>query len=171
MDRVILVDEKDREIGQAEKLEAHKVGLLHRAFSLLLYNDKGEILLQKRAEGKYHGAGLWSNACCSHPRPGELIKDAVKRRTKEELGIKSDCKYLFKVKYEFDMGNGLVEHELDHVFVGRCDMDPDPDPKEVSDWRFVDPVNLREEMENEPEHFSPWFRLISSQIDLGKIEY
>lgn len=169
MERVILVDEKDREIGQAEKLEAHRVGLLHRAFSLLLYNEKGEMLIQKRADGKYHGAGLWSNACCSHPRPGELIKDSVKRRAKEELGLETENHYLFKVKYEFDMGNGLIEHEMDHVFVGRCHEDPKPDPEEISDWKYVDPTELEEMMEENPERFSPWFQLIRSRIDFSKI--
>ncbi|HCI57152.1 MAG TPA: isopentenyl-diphosphate delta-isomerase, partial [Bacteroidetes bacterium] len=121
MEFVILVDEQDREIGEAEKMQTHKLGLLHRAFSVLIYNTKGEMLLQQRAETKYHSGGLWSNACCGHPRPGEKIEDAARRRLKEELGFNCSLKFSFKFIYKASFENSLKEHELDHVFTGIYD--------------------------------------------------
>ncbi|MEQ9229243.1 MAG: isopentenyl-diphosphate delta-isomerase, partial [Cyclobacteriaceae bacterium] len=112
IDEVILVDKDDQELGTCEKMEAHKLGLMHRAFSVLLYNSKGEMLLQQRADHKYHSAGLWSNACCSHPRPGESMEDAVARRLQEELGVVCKVKEIDRFVYHADFENGLQEHEL-----------------------------------------------------------
>src|SRR5690349_19964529 len=119
MEQVILVDEHDREIGLMEKMEAHRKGVLHRAFSVVLFNSKGEVLLQKRSKNKYHSAGLWTNACCSHPRPNEPLQVAVKRRLQEEMGIDVDPQYLYKFLYQVELQNNLIEHELDHVFIGK----------------------------------------------------
>ena len=169
MEQVILVDPGDKEIGFAEKLEAHKLGLLHRAFSIILFDQHGNMLLQKRASSKYHGGGLWSNSCCSHPKPDEDIIDAVKRRVKEELGIECTATFLFKVKYDFDMKNGLREHELDHVFVGKVWETPGPDPKEIDEIRWVTPDELNNWIDTDPESFTPWFRLINSKFNLTEI--
>jgi isopentenyl-diphosphate Delta-isomerase len=165
MERVILVNNDDRKIGLAEKEEAHKAGLLHRAFSVLIYNGSGEMLIQKRAEAKYHGGGLWSNACCSHPRDHEKVSEAIRRRVQEELGINCSCRFLFKVQYDFDMKNGLREKELDHVYMGKSKDEPKPDLREVEDWKFISTAELDQWMKERPDDFTPWFRLISSQIE------
>lgn len=154
---VILVDPDDAEIGSEEKLRAHERGVLHRAFSVFLLNRRGEILLQRRADGKYHGAGLWSNSACGHPRPGEETPAAARRRLEEEMGIDTPLEHLFSFTYRAEMASGLTEHEIDHVFRGRVDDDPEPDPSEVSAWRWASPPELLEEMRNGPDRFTPWF--------------
>ena len=169
MERVVLVNERDIEIGLAEKQEAHLAGLLHRAFSIVLFNHEGKMLLQRRALSKYHGGGLWSNACCSHPRPGEKLEDAVKRRVKEELGMECTARFLFKTKYNFDMENGLREHELDHVFTGTYWEAPNPDPNEIEDLKLVEMEELNDWMNERPEDFSPWFKHIQQKISLEKV--
>ena len=159
-ERVILVDEKDNVIGSCEKLEAHKRGLLHRAFSVILINHNGEILLQKRASSKYHDGGLWSNTCCSHPRLNEETEDAALRRLEEEMGINCSIQYGFNLLYQADMGNGLIEHEFDHVYTGFFDQAPNPNPSEVEDWKFASVKEVMNEMILSPEKFTPWFRII-----------
>src|SRR5688572_12077294 len=114
MEQVILVDENDKEIGTLEKIEAHRKGLLHRAFSVLLFNSKGELLLQKRSSKKYHSAGLWTNTCCSHPKPGESVKEAASRRLQEEMGVNSNPEFAYSFIYKTELENGLIEHEFDH---------------------------------------------------------
>ena len=160
MEEVVLVDPSDRQVGTMEKLEAHRKGLLHRAISVFVFNSKGELLLQKRASTKYHGGGLWTNTCCSHPRVGENPADAVKRRLKEEMGI--DCHPVFShtFLYKADVGQGLTEHELDHVFTAIYDGAPIPDPTEAEDWRYIDEVSLKEEVARDPEKFSAWIKII-----------
>ncbi|MEQ8303582.1 MAG: isopentenyl-diphosphate Delta-isomerase [Cyclobacteriaceae bacterium] len=160
MEQVILVDENDMEVGAMEKIEAHKKGVLHRAFSVLLFNSKGEMLLQKRAKGKYHSGGLWSNACCSHPRPGENIEAAVKRRMMEELGIEIQPEFLYKFIYRAEFENDLVEHELDHVFVCEYDKSPNENKEEIEAWKFVDQEYLRSQINLNPEKFTFWLKLI-----------
>lgn len=156
-ERVILVDPDDAEIGTEEKLRAHERGVLHRAFSVFLLNRCGEILLQRRADGKYHGAGLWSNSACGHPRPGENTPAAARRRLEEEMGIDAQLEHLFSFTYRAEMGSGLTEHEIDHVFRGHVDVDPEPDPAEVADWRWVSPEEILREMRTAPERYTPWF--------------
>ena len=159
-DQVVLVDEKDAEIGLMEKLEAHEKGLLHRAISVLVFNSSGELLLQQRALGKYHGGGLWTNTCCSHPLPGEAAADAARRRLRQEMGIDLSPTFSHTFLYRADVGNGLWEHELDHVFTGRFDGVPVPDPDEAMDWRWVAMATLRTEILDHPERFTIWLRHI-----------
>lgn len=156
-ERVILVDEDDEAIGTAGKLEAHERGALHRAFSVFVINSRGDILLQRRAPVKYHCGGLWSNSCCGHPRPGDSIGAAARRRLREEMSIDCPLQSVFAFTYRAEVAGGLTEHEIDHVFVGRTDEDPDPDPAEVDAWRWVSVGEIRTELEEAPALFTPWF--------------
>lgn len=166
IEEVILVNEEDQEIGSAEKLEAHKKGLLHRAFSVLIFNSAGEMLIQQRALTKYHSPGLWSNACCSHPRPGEKIEDAVTRRLKEELGMTCSLRYLSKFQYQVEFENGLTEHEMDYVFAGESDQEPSLNPKEISNLRYISMEDLHLEISRSPERFTEWFKMIINNLKL-----
>jgi len=161
---VILVDEQDRDTGIMEKLRAHELGVLHRAFSVFLLNGKGEILLQQRAAEKYHSPGLWSNTCCSHPRPGEEVHDAARRRLREEMGLDCALQPLYRFVYRAAFGNGLTEHEYDHVFVGRCDDEPTLNPDEVQAWRYADIEHLRNELSDSPEQYSVWLALCFAEV-------
>ncbi len=156
-ERVILVDAEDEVIGTAGKLEAHERGVLHRAFSVFVVNEAGEVLLQRRAAIKYHGGGLWSNSCCGHPRPGEATGVAARRRLREEMSIDCPLEPVFSFTYRADMASGLIEHEIDHVFVGRSSRDPLPDPAEVEAWRWASPDRILNELAEEPSRFTPWF--------------
>ncbi len=155
-EQVILVDENDRELGTEPKLAAHERGLLHRAVSVFLFDGRGNTLLQRRAAGKYHSAGLWANACCSHPRPGESAADAARRRLREEMGVDCELRPIHTFTYRADVGGGLVEHELDHVFAGRFDGEPAPNPAEVADWRWHDVAALERDVEANPERYARW---------------
>jgi isopentenyl-diphosphate delta-isomerase len=161
VEEVVLVDEADRELGTMAKLRAHEPpGALHRAFSVFLFNDRGELLLQRRAGSKHHFAGRWSNTCCSHPRPGESVLEAGRRRLDEELGVTARLSTSGSFTYEaLDPVSGLVERELDHVLVGRWSGDPAPDPAEVGAWRWVEVDELRSSLEREPSSFTPWLPL------------
>ncbi|HEX9649031.1 MAG TPA: isopentenyl-diphosphate Delta-isomerase [Cyclobacteriaceae bacterium] len=164
MEEVILVDKKDQVVGSMEKLEAHKKGVLHRAFSVFIFNSAGQLLLQKRALKKYHSGGLWSNTCCSHPRPGEDTRDAAARRLQEEMGLTSRLKKAFSFQYKVKFENGLTENEFDHVFVGLCEVDPNPDPREVADWKFIDMDFVLRDSVNQPEQYTYWFRKSISKV-------
>jgi isopentenyl-diphosphate delta-isomerase len=142
-----------------EKMQAHREGVLHRAFSVFLVNDDGHFLLQKRSPNKYHSANLWSNACCSHPFPGEHTVEAAKRRLAEELGVEAKLEHLYHFGYRAEFANGLIEHELDHVFVGRFNGTPKPDPNEVTDWRYVSPEFLIKDVKDNPDAYTEWFKL------------
>jgi isopentenyl-diphosphate delta-isomerase len=166
---VILVDAHDRELGTLEKMEAHRKGVLHRALSVILFNSKGEILLQKRAKSKYHSGGLWTNTCCSHPRPGELVADAASRRLKEEMGINLKLKASGSFTYRAELDKDLVEHELDHVFTGRFDGEPIINSHEVEDWKFISLKSLAEDVAQHPGHYTEWFKIILSTWDLRSI--
>jgi isopentenyl-diphosphate Delta-isomerase len=159
MEHVIIVNSHDEALGVREKWDAHAAGVLHRALSVFVFDDRGRMLLQRRARGKYHSGGLWSNTCCSHPRPGEATHVAAHRRLGEEMGIACDLEPAFSFVYRADVGNGLVEHEYDHIFVGRCSADPAPDPEEVSAWRWARPAELLLELADRPSRFTPWFRI------------
>lgn len=159
MEVLILVDEHDSEIGSEEKLAAHQNGgKLHRAFSVFIYNDAGQMLLQQRAAGKYHFGGLWTNACCGHPLQGEQVANAARRRVQEELGIdlplRSAGTFIYRAE---DLQSGLVEHEFDHMFVGDFQGPLDVNPDEVAATRWVDPAEVRAWLDREPEAFTPWF--------------
>jgi len=156
--KVVLVDVFDAEVGVAGKLDAHKVGLLHRALSVFVINSKGEWLLQRRAKEKYHSGGLWSNTCCSHPFHGENITEAARRRLKEEMGLDCHLDEVFSFIYREPVGNNLVEHEFDHVLVGISDDQPNPDPSEVMDLKYVGFEELSEDIAAHPEKYSIWFR-------------
>jgi isopentenyl-diphosphate delta-isomerase len=161
---VILVDADDRQIGTMEKVQAHRDGLLHRAFSIFLFNSRGEMLLQKRAPGKYHTGGLWTNACCSHPRSNEPIEQALPRRLMEEMGIEARMKKAFNFTYRSELDNGLVEYELDHVYIGRFDGTPEPNPLEVCEWAFKSVEEIRKEINDTPDKYSPWFLLMFEKV-------
>lgn len=160
---VVLVDEKDVEIGQEEKLQAHVNGVLHRAFSVFIFDAAGRLLLQKRHPAKYHSGGLWSNTCCSHPRPGEPVEEAAQRRLGEEMGITCELQRLFGFVYKSRLGD-LYEHEYDHVFVGHYDGDPEPDEQEVAAWRWVRPEDLSADMVHHPEQYTYWFKYILGRV-------
>ncbi len=157
--QVILVNEKDEVTGTAGKMEAHQTGLLHRAFSIFVFNSKGEMLLQQRAEGKYHSPGLWTNACCSHPAPGEDTLKAAERRLREELGFNTRLEKVFSFTYRSDFDNGLTEHEFDHVFTGTYDGAINPDREEVKDYCFKPMQEIAEALRLQPEKFTSWFRI------------
>lgn len=165
-EEVVLVDENDRETGFAGKLAAHEAGgRLHRAFSVFVFDSGGRLLLQRRAEGKYHFGGLWTNTCCGHPRPGETVEEAAARRLWEEMGIGPELKRITSFVYEaFDPESGLSEREYDHVFSGYYDGDPDPDPAEVSGWAWISPEELARELAGSPEHYTPWFPLAAARL-------
>lgn len=162
---VILVNEKDEEIGSMEKIEAHKKGKLHRAFSIFIFNSKGEMLLQKRALSKYHSGGLWSNACCSHPEPGENTKFAAERRLVEELGIDVTLQKIFDFVYRADFDNGLTEYEFDHVFTAKYDGDAEMNPEEVIDVAYKTMDELKEELKSYPQKYTEWFRIAFPKIE------
>ncbi|MEM0961891.1 MAG: isopentenyl-diphosphate Delta-isomerase [Bacteroidota bacterium] len=160
-EHVILVDTSDREIGTAEKLSVHRDGRLHRAVSVFLFDGEGRWLLQRRADGKYHSPGLWSNTACTHPRPGEASVDAASRRLDEEMGVRCALRPAFARVYRAELvgPEPLVEHEFDHVFVGRFDGEPMPSADEVSGWEWVDADTLQADLLARPERYTPWFRL------------
>lgn len=156
---VILVDKRDNQLGLKEKIQAHKNGDLHRAFSVFVLNSKNELLLQKRSDNKYHSAGKWTNSCCSHPVPGENLKQAAKNRLKKEMGLNCDLEEKFSFIYEAEFENGLIEHEYDHIFVGHCDDEPEPNAKEVSEWRWISLEILKKEIEKNPDEYTPWLKI------------
>jgi len=164
MEEVILVDEFDQQIGVMEKMEAHEKALLHRAFSVFIFNSKGEMLVQQRALTKYHSGGLWTNACCSHPRPGEDTLQAAQRRLKEELGFETPLKKIFDFTYKAVFDNGLTEHEFDHVFVGYYDGEVDPDYNEVEDFLFRPVEKINGWTKTHSEYYTAWFLLAFPKI-------
>ena len=164
-EQVILVDTEDREIGSMEKMEAHRKGVLHRAFSVFIFNTKGDMLLQKRAAEKYHSAGLWTNACCSHPRPGEATEAAATRRLREELNFSVPIRKVFDFTYRAEFSNGLIEHEFDHVFFGEFDGWVKFNPSEVSDYCYMSLEEVKESVALSPNKFTEWFRIVLPEIE------
>ena len=154
---VILIDESDREIGSAEKLDAHQKGLRHRAFSVVVWDGEGRQLLQKRAGAKYHSGGLWTNTCCGHPRPGEPVAAAAERRLEEEMGFTCPLEWLGIVGYRADVGNDLIEHEIVHVFRARYDGAVAPDPAEVEDHKWCALETIQRDVAAAPDQFTAWF--------------
>lgn len=159
MDLVVLVDELDQPIGVMEKMEAHQKAVLHRAFSIFIFNRRGEMLLQQRAHSKYHSGGLWTNACCSHPRPGETVLEAGARRLQEELGFETALKKAFDFIYEAGFDNGLTEHEFDHVMVGQYEGEMHLNEGEVAQVAYHSMDTISTWMETAPEQFTVWFRI------------
>lgn len=154
---VVLVDEHDNAIGLAPKLDAHRTGDLHRAFSVMLVDPRGRVLLQRRAFGKYHSGGRWANTCCGHPRNGENVVDAGERRLREEMGIACPLTATTAFIYRADVGAGLVEHELDHLLVGRFDGEPHPAAEEVVEWRWSAIDDVQRDLAEHPEQYAAWF--------------
>ena len=165
MEYVILVNEKDEPVGVMEKIEAHKRGgTLHRAFSILVFNERGELMLQLRSKKKYHAGGLWTNTVCSHPRPGEDILSAAHRRLKEEMGFDTDLEEIGSFIYRADVGNGLTEYEFDHVLIGFYDDKPVPNPQEADGWKWMDFGELLVHVKMFPELYTPWFRILLNEF-------
>jgi len=164
-EQVILVDKFDLEIGVMGKSLAHELGELHRAISVFLFNKKGELLLQKRASSKYHSGGLWTNTCCSHPRPGEGNIDAATRRLKEEMGISAELFYTFSFSYRVHFDNGLIENEYDHVFMGSTKYLPKLNPEEAEDFKFISIPDVISNMEQKPKKYTEWFKIAIYKID------
>ena len=160
MNDVILVDENDSAIGSMEKLEAHSKGVLHRAFSVFVFNEKDELLLQRRAFGKYHSEGLWTNTCCSHPAPGETLEEAGKRRMQEEMGMDIDPTPLFSFIYRAELDNNLIEYELDHVLVAHSDETPHLNPEEAIAFKWMSLEDLRKDLSANPTDYTAWFSII-----------
>jgi isopentenyl-diphosphate delta-isomerase len=163
--QVILVNKKDEPIGAMEKSEAHEKGILHRAFSVFIFNSKGEMLLQQRAKNKYHSAGLWSNSCCSHPYPGEKINEAAERRLNEELGFKIPLQKIFDFIYHVPFKNGLIENEFDHVFIGQYDGNIKINPDEVNDYSFKTITQIKQELDDDPGKYTEWFKISFPKIE------
>lgn len=164
IDPVILVDEKDSPVGMAAKMEAHQKGMLHRAFSIFIFNSKGEMLMQQRAINKYHSGGLWTNACCSHPAPGEEITETMQRRLAEEMGFKTPVKKIFDFIYKAEFDNGLTEYEFDHVFAGEYDGPVVFTTNEVMDYCYKDLQEIDQSLKDHPGKYSVWFRLAFPRV-------
>jgi isopentenyl-diphosphate delta-isomerase len=158
-EHVVLVNEQDGALGTMGKLEAHRKGALHRALSIFVLNDRGEVLMHQRAHGKYHSGGLWTNTCCSHPRAGEDVKAASSRRLFEEMGIRCELEHAFTFLYRAEVGNGLVEHELDHVFIGKHEGPAHPDPLEVNNVAWISVPQLDAALRERPQEFTAWVKL------------
>ncbi len=165
---VILVNENDEEVGTVEKMEAHRKALLHRAFSVFIFNAKGEMLLQQRAKHKYHSAGLWTNACCSHPNPFESTEDGALRRLQEELGFTTPIRKIFEFTYRSAFDNGLTEFEFDHVFIGEYNGKINPNADEVSECSFMKLAEIEEKLLSHPQKFTPWFHIAYPRVKSWK---
>lgn len=166
---VVLVDREDNELGLMEKQQAHIAGLLHRAFSVFIFNSNGELMLQQRAASKYHSPTLWTNTCCSHPRENESYLEAAHRRLIEEMGFDCDLTFKFKFIYKASLDNGLTEHELDYVFVGTFDDEPNLNSEEVMAYRWVEMEDLKKDIAKNPQNYTAWFKIIFDQY-LSNIE-
>lgn len=159
-EKVIIVNEKDEQIGLMPKLEAHEKAVLHRAFSVFIFNDKNELMLQQRALNKYHSPGLWTNTCCSHQRDGESNIQAGKRRLKEEMGFVTDLKDTISFIYKAPFDNGLTEHEFDHILVGYYNYEPSINPEEVSAWKWMSLEDVKTDIKNNSDFYTEWFKII-----------
>ena len=157
---LILVDENDNQIGTMGKMEVHRKGLLHRAFSVFIINEKNELLLQQRAFSKYHSPGLWTNTCCSHQNEGETSIQAAKRRLNQEMGISTSLEFLFSFIYRAEFENGLIEHEFDHVIIGRSNQDPKIDKNEAESWKWVSVDLILKDLEINQDKYTVWFKII-----------
>lgn len=161
---VILVDRDDQETGTMEKMEAHLQGKMHRAFSVFIFNKKGELLLQQRADGKYHSGGKWTNTCCSHPRPGETTPEAAHRRLQEEMGIACELNFVFSFVYCTAIQDDIIENEYDHVFFGSTDALPVPNPDEVSSFKYISMAHLATELKNNPGDYTQWLAICFNEV-------
>jgi isopentenyl-diphosphate delta-isomerase len=166
--KIILVNSKDLVVGEEEKLKAHELGLLHRAVSVFIFNSDGQLLIQQRADGKYHSAGLWANTCCSHPYPKENTKLAAVRRLKEEMGlVEVELEEVFVFNYKVELDHGLTENEVDHVFIGCSDKKPLINKEEVRAYKYCDMAFLKSDVEAKPSLYAEWFKILINKY--GKI--
>lgn len=165
IEKVILVDTDDNPTGEMEKMEAHEKALLHRAFSIFIFNKKHELMLQQRALTKYHSPGLWTNTCCSHPRPGESVEEACHRRLVEEMGFDCEMEKIFDFIYKAELDKCLTEHEFDHVFFGRFDDQPAINPDEVAAWKWMSMTEIESDMLANPENYTVWFRIAFDRVN------
>ena len=163
-EQIILVDKEDQQVGTGEKIDVHKKGLLHRAFSVWVFNSKRELMLQQRAKTKYHSGGLWTNTCCGHPRPGESVLTAAKRRLNEEMGFECDLAKMFDYIYKVPLDKGMNEHEFLHVYKGVFNGIPRPNPEEADSWKWVSVEEVRADIKKHPENYTPWFKLSMEKI-------
>lgn len=170
MPKILLVNKQDAELGYEEKLKVHKLGLLHRSFSVLIFNSRGELLLQKRAEGKYHSGGLWSNTCCSHQESNGVLSAAARRRLREEMGIDCELKEYFHFIYKVGVGGGLIENELDHVFIGFSDEAPKINTREASDFKYLPIKDIKKDIKENPDVYTEWFKIIIKKYYLPLLE-
>lgn len=168
---IILVDTHDQQVGVMGKLETHQKGLLHRAFSIIVKNDKGEVMLQKRAIGKYHSGGLWTNTCCGHPRDGEELSSAVHRRLKEEMGFDCPLKEILTFTYEADLDKGLKENEFLHVFTGEYNDEPILNPEEAEGWKWIPTDELKKDIAHNPNDYTYWFKVVLEKIEEDEIAF
>lgn len=159
-EKVILVNEKDEPIGLMGKMEAHEKALLHRAFSVFVFNDKNELMIQQRALGKYHSPGLWANTCCSHQREGETNIEAGKRRLQEEMGFTTELRDSISFIYKAPFDNGLTEHEFDHILIGEYNEEPKINPDEVHDWKWISLEAIKQDIQANPSNYTEWFKII-----------
>ena len=171
LEHVVLVDKDGHNLGNLDgrlsimaKIEAHHRGLLHRAISVYIFNDRNELLLQRRAVDKYHSPGKWTNTCCTHPLPGETPLTAATRRLSEEMGLVATLTEVFTFSYEANVGNGLTENEFDHIFFGVSNQNPNPNPAEVSDWKWVTIQELKQDLIRNAKEYSPWLRHCFSEV-------
>ena len=168
-EEVILVDKYDVEQGTMEKMEAHKNGgTLHRAFSVFVFNTKGELLLQRRALHKYHSGGLWTNTCCSHPRPGETVREAGHRRLEEEMGMQCKLVELFSFEYKAELDGGMTEWELDHVLLGLSNKEPSINEEEVAEFKYMPLDDIDEDLNKNPQNYTEWFKICFERVKLAK---
>ena len=161
---LILVDENDNELGLLDKVLAHQKGILHRAFSVFIFNSMGYVILQRRAMDKYHSPGLWSNTCCSHPRQAEPTPEACSRRLVEEMGLTCNLNFAFTFTYRAEFENGLIEHEFDHVYFGKSDKIPKPNPQEVMDWKYISINELKQDILDHPEIYTEWLKICLPKV-------
>lgn len=159
-ENVIIVDKNDNQIGLMPKLDAHKKGILHRAFSVFVLNNNNEIMLQKRAYNKYHSGGLWTNTCCSHQREGENSIEAGKRRLQEEMGFETELKIITSFIYKVEFENGLTEHELDYLLIGKFFKSPVINKQEVADWKWMKIELIADDIKLNPNNYTSWFKII-----------
>jgi len=163
-ENVILVDKDDKPVGLMEKMEAHEKAMMHRAFSVFIFNDEGKLMLQQRALHKYHSPGLWTNTVCSHPRDGETVQAAAHRRIVEEMGFDCGFEKAFSFVYKAEVGQGLVEHEFDHVFIGVSNLQPNINHEEVSTWKYVDLQWLENDVASNPQDYTEWFKIALARV-------
>jgi isopentenyl-diphosphate delta-isomerase len=163
-DTILVIDETDKEIGNGSKMDIHRRGILHRAFSIFVFNSKGKLLIQQRLKNKYHSGGLWTNTCCSHQRLGETLEESTHRRLIEEMGFDCELTEIFTFKYRANLDHDLIENELDHVFIGRYEKDPLPNIDEVEGFKWISVADIQKDIKKNPDNYTYWFKLVVNRV-------